>query len=438
VADFTAATAILLERSVFVFVGRNHKITEAPSADPSFVPRLLMASLRLLALALCLGSCSFAADLVTHEGKKASGEIVAIDAKELTLKTASGLDTYELTRLSQVDVPPAPKDPAPGTKWIEVELIDGSQFRCADFKMKGKIATLTFLGTKQTLDIPANTLLYMIRDLSDAKINQAFRGILSKRGKRDIWIFPKGDSLDATTGTFDDADDKGENIQFELEANGEKLNIQTTRIYGMIYNQPPGVLLAQTVCRVIDSNKNIIFAKNFILSADKTFTVETVTGAKIVYPSMASISKFDFSAGSLMFLSNAEPTKVDLSSTEGIPEPYRRDRNLDNGDLKMGSVKYSKGLALHSRTQLTYDLGGKYKTFQAIVGVDDCVEGESKSTLIIEADFKPIFTEVIKKGDKPRALNLNVLNVKQLRITVESDFLDLGNQVDLADAKLLK
>ena len=39
---------------------------------------------------------------------------------------------------------------------------------------------------------------------------------------------------------------------------------------------------------------------------------------------------------------------------------------------------------------------------------------------------------------QPKALNLAVLNVKQLRITVESDFLDLGNQVDLVDAKVLK
>ena len=60
-------------------------------------------------------------------------------------------------------------------------------------------------------------------------------------------------------------------------------------------------------------------------------------------------------------------------------------------------------------------------------------EGET-----IEADFKPVFKQVIKKGDPPKPLNLTVLNVKELRITVESDFLDLGNQIDLADAKLLK
>ena len=75
---------------------------------------------------------------------------------------------------------------------------------------------------------------------------------------------------------------------------------------------------------------------------------------------------------------------------------------------------------------------------EAIAGVDDSVEGDSKVTLTIEGDLKPLFTGIIKKGDKPKLLNLPVLNVKELRITVESDFLDLGNQVDLGGAKVRK
>ncbi len=375
-------------------------------------------------------------ELVALDGKKLSGEIVAIDSKELVFKTVSGANqTFELTKLDFIQIG---KESGAPPKGIEVELIDGSQFHCSDFEIKDKSATLTLLGSNLVVELPIATLLYMVRDVSDPKVNQAFRGILTKRGKRDIWIIQKPDgSIDGVSGTFGDGDAKGENIGFEHEANSQKISIQTSRIFGMIFNPPP-MPVAQTVCKVIDVNKNAIFAKSLTISPSRAFTVESLTGVKVAYTDPEAVAKLDFSAGSVLYLSSAEPIKVEQSDTSGTPEPYRRDRNLDNNDLKINNTKYPRGLALHSRTVLTYDLGGKYKRFEATAGVDDCVEGESKATLIIEADFKEVFKGVILKGRPPTPLSLAVLNVKQLRITVDSDFLDLGNQVDLVDAKVLK
>ncbi len=392
-------------------------------------------ALRALLVLIGMAALSQAADLTTLDGKKHTGDIVSFNAKEVVFKTTMGDKSFDFTSLNAIDFTAA-KGPASGTKYIEIELIDGSRFHCGDFKIKGKNVVATLLGNNQVIEFPASTLLYMVRDISDLKLSQAFREILSKRGKRDIWIVLKNETLDGLTGTFGDGDAKGDLITFEPEANPNKINIQMSRIYGMIFNPPP-LQVAQTVCRVVDAGKNVMYAKALSLAEGKVI-VESITGVKIEYPGITSLAKLDFSAGSMMYLSNADPIKVDQSSTEGIAEPYRRDRNLDNSDLKINNVKYPKGLALHSRTVLTYDLNGQYKQFQAIAGVDDCVEGESKVTLTIEADFKPIFKGVVTKRDKPKMLNLAVLNVKELRITVESDFLDLGNQLNLVDAKVLK
>ncbi len=382
---------------------------------------------------------SHSAEVTSLDGKKWKGDIVSISPKQLALKTSAGVENFELTKLDSVELAPvAGPDAAASAKSIQVELVDGSQFRCTEFKIKNKTAILKLLGSNLTVEAPASLLLYMIRDLSDPKIEQAFRGILAKRAKRDIWVVLKGGTLDGVNGTFGDGDADGATIAFQLEANEEKLKIQMSRIHGMIFNPPP-VAVAATVCRVVDAGNNVLNAKGLTVTEKGGLLVETITGVKIDYPAMNLIAKLDFSAGSMLYLSNAAPIKVELSSTEGTPETFRRDRNLDNGELKIASKQYGKGLAIHSRTVLTYDLGGKFKLFQAIAGVDDSVEGEDcKVTLTIEGDSRPIFKQVIKKGDPPKPLNLTVLNVKELRITVESDFLDLGNQVDLADAKLLK
>ena len=51
-----------------------------------------------------------------------------------------------------------------------------------------------------------------------------------------------------------------------------------------------------------------------------------------------------------------------------------------------------------------------------------------------------LFKGTVKKGDKPIDLNLNVTNVDRLKITIESDgtLTDLGNQVSLGNARVLK
>lgn len=416
-----------------------------------------MAILRALLILLCVASISSAAELTTFDGKKSTGEIVAINGAYLDFKAGANSEKHEITKLVAIEYNSKPKEA--NSKAIKVELIDGSVFRCDDFQIVGKNAVLSLTGTKQSVTVPANVILYMIRDISDPKLEQIFRNMLAKRGKRDVWIIAKGDmekTLDAVPGTFGDGDAKGLVVQFEIASNNDKVSIQLSRVYGMILNQTSEIKVAQTICKVIDANNNTLYAKSLSVSnrtemkdakevVVQSLTVVTDTGVRVDYPDISMVYKLDFSAGSMSYLSDLVPEKVELSSTEGVPEPYRRDMSLDKlfdkipPLLKLDGKSYKKGLAIHSRTVLTYSLAGRYKLFEAIAGVDDCVEGDSSVKLTIEGDFKPIFSGVVKKGDEPKLLKYSVLNVKELRITVESEgVFDLGNQVDLVEAKVRK
>ncbi len=128
-------------------------------------------------------------------------------------------------------------------------------------------------------------------------------------------------------------------------------------------------------------------------------------------------------------------------------EHYRRDRNLDNGPLQLTvtvdgraeSQTFAKGLALHATTEIVYDIGGQYKEFKALVGVDPAVGGESQVRLTVVGDGRELFAADIRRGDDVRKLTCDVKNVRELRVTVRpAGFLDLGNHVNLADARLIK
>ncbi len=171
---------------------------------------------------------------------------------------------------------------------------------------------------------------------------------------------------------------------------------------------------------------------------DQKITLASTAGVNVEYPSSAGIAKIDFSVGSVSYLSNLQPKKID-----GADHRFSRDGLLDKTELKIGEQKYNKGLAIWAGTILTYNIEGKFKTFEAVLGVDanasESILNDVSVILTIEADNKVLFKQKVQKTDAGRNLNLNVVGVKLLRVTVESEgLLDFGNQVDLADAKLRK
>src|SRR5262249_5795286 len=180
----------------------------------------------------------------------------------------------------------------------------------------------------------------------------------------------------------------------------------------------------------------------------KGYTVTTVAGVKVELDAK-DVSKFDFAAGSVKYLSDLDPVGLEESGTD--PEHYQKDKNLDKRPIQLFSdpasgktETYPKGLTLKAKTIITYELKGQYKTFRAIAGVDADKENEATSQVKITIDDAGaavnLFKGTVKKGDKPLDLNLNVTNVDRLKITVESDgtMFDIGNQVSLGNARVLK
>ena len=112
-------------------------------------------------------------------------------------------------------------------------------------------------------------------------------------------------------------------------------------------------------------------------------------------------------------------------------------------------MAYEKGLALHSHTELVYDLKGDYREFRAVVGIDDDVKGIGRPVVVTDrgatASKLAKFTLVRGEKDKtagPVPVVRNIKDVKKLRIVVthldEDRMNDIGLKVVLADAFVTK
>ena len=86
-----------------------------------------------------------------------------------------------------------------------------------------------------------------------------------------------------------------------------------SRVSGLIFNQKLGAT-PPALCKVIDSEGNELMAQA-VVRADKGYAVTTVSGVKFDLADN-QISKFDFAAGAIKFLSDLEPVALEESGTD--------------------------------------------------------------------------------------------------------------------------
>ncbi len=112
---------------------------------------------------------------------------------------------------------------------------------------------------------------------------------------------------------------------------------------------------------------------------------------------------------------------------------------LDSSPIMLDGVQYDRGLAIHSRTEMTYRLPEPFERFQALAGIDDRLRPRGNVLLKILGDDRLLYEATIAGTDSSQPIDVSLKGVKTL--TIVADFgsdLDLGDHLILAEAKLLK
>jgi hypothetical protein len=171
----------------------------------------------------------------------------------------------------------------------------------------------------------------------------------------------------------------------------------------------------------------------------ETWKVETAWGQTLNLPA-AEVQRVRFRGGEMTYLSDLEPSKVEETPFFGRRASWRKDVNLAGGPLKMDGRTYERGLAVHSRSSLTYDLDGQYSTFEATVGFDESAKGLGRVDCRVFADDKELYANHDLRADAPPVkLALPVAKAQHLRLVVDFGAdQDTGDRVIWANGRLFR
>ncbi len=100
---------------------------------------------------------------------------------------------------------------------------------------------------------------------------------------------------------------------------------------------------------------------------------------------------------------------------------------------------YAKGLAIRSRTEMTYRLPDGMRRFTAIAGIDPQSAGQGRVALEIRADGKMLWEGPVNGLEPPVPIDLELKGARRLQLLVDyGENLDYGDRLHLVEACVTK
>jgi len=375
----------------------------------------------------------------TLDGRSVAGPLQSLDGNALVIARESGPVRIPTTDLLDVRTTAASAPASSGDALQVVVLQDGSRFRCRSLSVKGQTLSVEH-PEWGNLGVPIAQVRTLQFAADDPALSAAWKQLAERPTKKDLAVIRKGDVLDHLDGVVGDIDDT--TVNFLLD--GEPIGIKRDRMFGIVYSRKDAPASSEGV-RIEFANGDALQVRQVTWGEGQWRLGRAGTQQFPVAGS--AVLRLDYSQGKVVYLSSLEPRDVKYTPYFDYVVEYQRDRGVWGGPLRVGGRTYARGLAIHSKTVLRYRLGGDYRRFTAVLGMDpevkfDATHPESRREARVEVrgDGRLLFGEDVKAGEAPRNLDLPIDGVGDLEILVDfgRDNLDIGDRIHFGEAKVIK
>jgi hypothetical protein len=377
---------------------------------------------------------------VLLDDQNIEGTIERLDASGVKLKTSEGDRQIALGDMAELSLADARHAWTARGQMI-VSTRSGDVLPALSVKMqKASVEMILLLGGKaQTLQMPLDRVKTIVfpgsdgtpADILDACRQQSFKAdaqdLLAIRDDEGAWRKAQG-ALKSI---------EKEKISFTYHK--QDRTIDRNRVVAIFLAAPAASQSLRPLCVLTTIGGGVFHLSDVKMDA-QTAALTCLDGLEITLP-RSDVASIRFPSDRVAALSDLKPASVRQHAMFDVNFPYRENRCAAGTPLRLGGRTHASGLGLHSFCELTYDLGGEYKTFVATAGIDDSARPMGDAILTILADDKELLKPTTLTGRiSPMPIRLNVTGVR--RLTIRADFgadgLDVGDLLDLVNARLMR
>ncbi len=387
------------------------------------------------------------------DGQTHSGALSAISASEVELSENDALIRLPIDDVMVIEFPVTA--PAASDESQMLLFSDGSQLHGTSIARTAKSLTAqtVLFGA---IDAKVDAIHAVRLQADNPSYTQQWNTFLKRDSEKDNLVVAKrdGSGLDFLAGIVSSV--TSENVEFLLD--GETIPVPAERVYGIVFGRPAGSTTGTVgpnpAIQLTSVAGDVINAKTIVLEGDQ-LKAESAWGQPLSVP-MNQLQKIDLSSGRIQFLSEM-PALVERfdgidpenSLFAGLISPEQQkllfgpQRNMTierQSRLRLRGREFTRGLCIHSRSELQWELEKRFSAMECLVGVDDEVafNGSHAVALKITGDDNVLFEKLIATTDDPLPLRLPLEGVSTLTILVDfGDGSSVCDWLDIADARLV-
>ncbi|MEK6674921.1 MAG: NPCBM/NEW2 domain-containing protein [Planctomycetota bacterium] len=223
-----------------------------------------------------------------------------------------------------------------------------------------------------------------------AKSNELFRKALEERlvGK-DVLITRSTTDVRTMRGRLDSL-----SVYEGVFSLGDKArSFDVDKAYGIVFASGlENASKHRLICRLNDGS---FFQATPVRANGDSVTLSTSLGSEFTLP-VSTIAVLDIISARVKYLGDLKPI---AESTEGILQtPWSAcfGCNVAGEPIRMLQKEYARGIGVHSRSELTFEVDGGYESFAATIGIDDSVRPRGNVV------FRIVGQRAVSKTSNPR------------------------------------
>ncbi len=382
------------------------------------------------------------------DGRAHNGSLVAVSSTDVEI-TENG--TNVKLPIDDVMVIELPATAATTSEETQIVFFtDGSQVHATAITRTAKLlaAQTSLCGA---IDASVKSIHAVRLQAENPAFTQQWNTFLKRDAEKDNLVVAKrdGSGLDFLAGIVSSV--TATQVEFLLD--GETIPVPAERVYGIVFARTKQITTPATI-QMTSTVGDMLTARSITLDCDQ-FKIETSWG-QTVSIALSRVQKIDLSSGRIQFLSDmpavterfdgVDPENnlftglIDADQQKMLFGPQRNTTIERRSRLRLRGREFAKGLCIHSKTEMQWDLEKKFSAMECLVGIDDEVafNGSHAVALKITADGNVLFEKLIATTDDPLPLRLSLEGVSVL--TVLFDFGDdssVCDWLDISDANLV-
>lgn len=400
----------------------------------------------MLTAALLLAMAAPPGDFIAvgPEAARPSGRLIKLGADGAAEIAASDRvlvvpDAISLRRIG-ISIPPLPRGPVLLTTTgdrVPLQKLDSGSFVAGD----DQTIRVRPAFSESAWEVPVSfaTLVWMAKPPAETPVDPARYSWLPVERNRDFLRLRNGDTASGAFSGFKEA-----GLRLKPESGDERV-VPFAELSTVAFN--PALARNRKVkgpfARLVLRDGTRIALTQF------TSDVQTLKGKSLFGPAvevpLSELVSLDVMQGKAIYLADLKPKKAEQAGFLGTAWPWAANRTVRGEPLRLldaaGESTFDRGLGTHPRTVLTYDLAGKYKRFEAVVGLDAATgaRGRALVKVLVDGKEQPL-PDLLKLTAGPAIpVNVSVAGAKELALIV--DFGPAGDvqaDVNWGDARLLE